>query len=283
MTNAASHDSSPGRTMPRRSRRPAPATVVAFLALFVAISGPALAADTIFSEDIVDGQVKTRDVANDSGPDALTGNDVATNVLTSADFAPNSIPGGFLGSLTGSDFANDSLGPADITGLTGADVDESTLTGVANSVDADTVDGIDSSEVAIARGDNADAGQCDGSLSASPQVCADVTVTFPHGGQALVTGTGSWHRTQEASADAECAIRMLDQDLSRITIGEQGFTQTDGHVENFELPFTLQAVTGFFQFGGTFDFQLVCQRATDGDAGDSDVDSAYISVLVAGS
>jgi hypothetical protein len=43
-------------------RRPSPAMVVAIVALIVALGGTAIAANTIRSDDIVDGQVMTRDL-----------------------------------------------------------------------------------------------------------------------------------------------------------------------------------------------------------------------------
>jgi len=73
------------------------------LALFlVTTSGTAYAlAGTVFSDDIVDGEVTTADVADDDTRRALRGADIQN------------------GSLTGSDFAADSV--------TGARIDESTL------------------------------------------------------------------------------------------------------------------------------------------------------------
>jgi hypothetical protein len=43
-------------------RRPSPAMMVAIVALIVALGGTAIAANTIRSDDIVDGQVMTRDI-----------------------------------------------------------------------------------------------------------------------------------------------------------------------------------------------------------------------------
>ncbi len=82
--------------------------VVGYLALFLfAMSGSAAAldgSDTVFTDDIVDGQVKTADigtgqvrsvdVADDTGPAALTGTDVAADSLTGADVADNDSLGG---------------------------------------------------------------------------------------------------------------------------------------------------------------------------------------------
>jgi hypothetical protein len=58
------------------------ANVCSFLALAIAIStGGAYAADTVFSTDIVDGEVKTPDIASS----AVDSSKVATNSLTAVD------------------------------------------------------------------------------------------------------------------------------------------------------------------------------------------------------
>jgi hypothetical protein len=86
--------------------------VVGYIALFVALGGTgAYAADTVFSTDIVDGEVKTPDLAN-----------VA---VTNGKLAANSVGAGKV--------VDNSLG--------GADVLESSLAKVPN---ADTLDGRDS-------------------------------------------------------------------------------------------------------------------------------------------
>lgn len=88
--------------------------VVAYVALFFAVSGGTAAAlqgsNTVFSDDIVNGQVGTADVANDNTTRALRGADVAAN----------------------------SLG--------GADVNESLLGTVPQAGNADTLDGMNSSD-----------------------------------------------------------------------------------------------------------------------------------------
>jgi hypothetical protein len=93
--------------LPRR--RPSHPTVVSYLALFLALGGTgAYAANTVFSTDIVDGEVKTADLqpggvtsyriangtvgANDLAPDAVTSPDVENFTLTGVDIASASIP-----------------------------------------------------------------------------------------------------------------------------------------------------------------------------------------------
>lgn len=72
--------------------------VVAYLALFVALGGTtAYAADTVFSEDIVDGEVKTADIgasqvqSTDIGGSQVLSADIASSAVTSSDLAANSV------------------------------------------------------------------------------------------------------------------------------------------------------------------------------------------------
>ena len=115
--------------MLRRLRRPLSfANVTSLLALFVALGGTAAyAANTVFSTDIVDGEVKTVDLASP----AVTNNKLAANAVTTGKVAADT--------LGADDLAAGSVGTSEVTdnSLTGADVAESSLVGV----NADTVDG----------------------------------------------------------------------------------------------------------------------------------------------
>ena len=85
----------------RKFGRPSHATVVAYLALFVALGGTgAYAANTIRSSDIVDGEVTSADVANQN----LTGGDIKDNSISSFDIA----------SLVGDDVIDGTLDDRDI-------------------------------------------------------------------------------------------------------------------------------------------------------------------------
>jgi hypothetical protein len=90
--------------LPGRITKHIRSNLIAYVALFFALSGTAAYAShlTVYSSDIVDGQVFSVDVANGS----LTGVDVANSSLTGSDVA--------TGSLTGSDVATDSLSGSDI-------------------------------------------------------------------------------------------------------------------------------------------------------------------------
>ena len=90
-------------------RRPRHATVVAYLALFVATSGTAWSAATVGSRDIErnaiksrhiqDGAVRAADVADDTTPHALTGADIAADSLRSVDLGDDSVEPSELGTL----------------------------------------------------------------------------------------------------------------------------------------------------------------------------------------
>ena len=70
--------------------------IVGYLALFVALGGgTAFAADTVFSEDIVDGQVFTNDISNSNGVRSADVRDdtAAGGGLAAVDLAPGSVAG----------------------------------------------------------------------------------------------------------------------------------------------------------------------------------------------
>jgi uncharacterized protein YjbI with pentapeptide repeats len=153
--------------------------VFAVIGCLAALStGTAYAANTVFSTDIVDGEVKNADIAGNSitsnriypgsvtntdiGADAVDGSKVLNGELTGADVSNSSLTGDDVanstltgidvsnGSLTSSDVLDESLTGADVaaSSLTGADVASSSLTGadIANrSVDADDLDAADRS------------------------------------------------------------------------------------------------------------------------------------------
>ena len=107
----------------KRIARHARANAVAYLALFVALGGTsAYAANTIFSTDIVDGEVKTADLA-DAG---VTRNKIASGAVTLGKVGANAV---------------DSTKVVD-NSLRGDDLLESSLNKVPN---ADKLDGLDSS------------------------------------------------------------------------------------------------------------------------------------------
>jgi hypothetical protein len=109
------------------------ANVASAIALFVAISGGTAVAlsgsNTVFTDDIVDNEVRSADVRNDS---------LSAGGLAAADLRPSSVGT--------SEIATESVDTFDVKNgsLTGADINESLLQTVPN---ADKLDGVDSTEL----------------------------------------------------------------------------------------------------------------------------------------
>ena len=120
--------------------------VIAFIALFFALAGgTAYALDgtnTVFNDDIVDDQVTTADVrddtlafgglyAQDLGPGSVGTSEVANFSLGNGDFLAGSVDSRVLtdNSVTSADVQLSTLQGADVAAntLTGADIDESSL------------------------------------------------------------------------------------------------------------------------------------------------------------
>src|ERR1044072_9199562 len=85
--------------------RPSPAIVISCVALFLALTGSALAIgkNTVRSEQSVDSTVRTLDLRDNAGaagkiaPDAVHTTEIAENGVESADVAPDSLTAGDLG------------------------------------------------------------------------------------------------------------------------------------------------------------------------------------------
>jgi len=114
-----------------RPRRPSTGTVVALIALFVALGGVSYAAATITGADIKNGSITGKDVKNGS----LTGKDVKKGSLTAKQIKSGSLTGKQVkdGSLTGADVKTGSL--------TGTQVKASTLGQVPSAANADRLGG----------------------------------------------------------------------------------------------------------------------------------------------
>jgi len=93
--------------------RPRHGTVVAYLALFVALGGTAYAAATIGSAQVIDDSLRSVDLKDNA---AVLSRDVVNDTVTG-------------GGLAGADVRNNSLTSTDVAGLTGAEVTDNSLTG----------------------------------------------------------------------------------------------------------------------------------------------------------
>lgn len=101
-----------------RSRRPSHATVVAYLALFVALGGTsAYAANTIGSSDVIDESLLSQDVKNgevknaDLGPDAVTSSKLANGSVQNSDLGTDSVTTSKIkaGNVGSSDVADNAI------------------------------------------------------------------------------------------------------------------------------------------------------------------------------
>lgn len=168
--------------------------IVGYLALLVVMSGSASALqghNTVFSDDIVDGQVKAADIKTGAvtSDKIRTGHvrndDIADDAVTETNVAANSIGG--------ENFANNSITGADISGLTGADVNEASLDAVPVATVAGT-------------GRSAQGTSCDPE-SESYVSCASVTVDLPAYGRVLMHGYGTGYTEVDSdSAEGYCAL-----------------------------------------------------------------------------
>lgn len=166
--------------------------VVGYLALFVAMSGSADALqgkNTVFSDDIVNEQVK----ANDIGRNAISSVKIGDGQVSGRDIADSAIDGTKIvdGTLTGSDLTSESglgLASLEIAGLTGNDIIESTLTTVPSARLAGH-------------------GRSDQDVSCDPEssffaLCASVDLTLTSRGRVLIHGYGTGY-AEPGSSDGE--------------------------------------------------------------------------------
>jgi hypothetical protein len=113
-------------TSKSRSFRPSPALVISCIALFVGLTGSALAVgvgkNTVRSPQIVDGTVRATDLRDNAvaagkiAPDAVDSTEIAENGVESSDVAPDSLTANDLGaaSVTSSEVADQSLTANDL-------------------------------------------------------------------------------------------------------------------------------------------------------------------------
>jgi hypothetical protein len=160
----------------RRLSRPSPAMVVACLALFVALSGSAMAAFVVSSNS----QIGPNTIYGANKPSSANDN-IVDSSITAADIKQNSIGTGRIQdkSLLASDLANNTL--------TGAQINEGTLAQVPNS---GALGGIAASDYGqydhstfVAASDCAQVGVWTG--------CAPISVNVPSGHTYLITVTST--------------------------------------------------------------------------------------------
>lgn len=127
-------------TTKNRSFRPSPALVISCVALFLALTGSALAVgiakNSVRSAQIVDGSVRTVDLRDNAvnaakiAPDSVGSEEIAENAVASPEVAPDSLTNQDLGdasvasaevadqSLTAADLGPDSVTAGELAGVT---------------------------------------------------------------------------------------------------------------------------------------------------------------------
>jgi hypothetical protein len=176
---------------------------VGLIALFLVLStGSAYAlagSNTVFSDDIVDGQVTAADI----GSGAVASDEIKNGTIVGGDVANNALGGGRItdGSLAGVDVRDGGLTGADVANdsLTGTDINEATLGGL------DANDGFDST--------------CDPG-STAPIICAEATITLARTMNVLVIATSHFRVFGTALASGNCHLeKNLAVDSSDHSIG----------------------------------------------------------------
>ena len=179
--------------------------MVGYIALFLfAMSGTALALDgsnTVFSDDIVNQEVKTDDLKNgdvgiaDLGIDSVGSPELKDGSVKSAEINDETIVSADVlnGSLTGGDIQDSSVTGADVASgsLDGSDVADNSLTG------NDISDGLRASASGTGGGCNDD--------DANGETCATTNITLGETSKLLVTATGGWH-THGTSGAMSCRL-----------------------------------------------------------------------------
>jgi len=131
------------------TRRPSPALIISLIALFVSLGGTAAAlsgSNTVFTDDIVDNDVRSADVRNDTlSGGGLGAVDLRTGSVGTSEVAANSVAAGDLAassvgtdeaiddSLTGTDILNGSLGATEFAPIAAARATNSADQAIAES------------------------------------------------------------------------------------------------------------------------------------------------------
>ena len=179
--------------------------LVGYVAVFLALGGTAAAlpgSNTVFSDDITNGEVKAPDVANN----AINTTKIAAGQVRNPDLATGAVNGPKVAnlSLTGADVANDSLDTWKVTGLNGSDVADDSLTG------ADVAEGTLSQVPAAAVagiGRSVSGGSCDPEGPDDWQPCASLTLDLPASGRVLVHGYGNGYTESDSDrGKGGCAV-----------------------------------------------------------------------------
>jgi hypothetical protein len=253
--------------------------------LLVLAGGTAYAANTVFSGDIVNGEVKTVDLANravtmaklaldsvDSdtvADDSLGSRDLRNNAavqspdvrnesLSGVDIAPESLTGADIadGSVGSGDVANESLWGADIqdNSLNGVDIQNESLTG--NDVVESTLGQVPAAKIG-GLGRWTGGGTCDPE-SENYVDCAIVTLNLPQPARVLLNGeVSAWTEANASSRAGDCELvsdagRIVPNSKKEIWSFDENGMQTAG----------LTAVTPV-QTAGSHDYAVDCNQSAE--------------------
>lgn len=263
--------------------------VVGYVAIFLfATGGVAYAthpggANTISSDDIINGAVKSADVGNDS----LESQDVRDDTtagggLQGVDLRPGSVGGSEVadGALTAADIADTgSLGTAELNesnlfnddSLTGVDINEAALGKVP---DADTLDGLDASRLrndAVTK-----SAQCL-NLTATPRVCEEVSLNVPvAGGHVYLSAWWRWTGTGTGQDSAFCEIKRGSLSLPGGPLfGQSGNEHNNNNASAIGSLIALDRSSP----AGNQTYSLTCEEI-DGDV--SLIDSRIVAIRLSG-
>jgi hypothetical protein len=205
------------------------------LALFLVLTGgAAYAANTVFSSDIVNGEVKSADIGNNEVQSGDIGNgqvgiaDLGNNSVGSPELVDSSVKTAELdtGAVQSADVLDNGLASADVAdnGLSGDDVDESTLN-------------LDSHFASAKAG----VGGITCTADAGPQECAATQIDLPRPSKLLIVASGQWWTASfnvspaddpdQATATCEIQVDDVSTDSSnamgerRTVAGAQPWTQ----------------------------------------------------------
>ena len=247
------------------------ANVVATLCLVLILSGgAAYAANTVFSTDIVNGEVKSVDLANGAVSNAkladgsVDSDTVADDSLGSRDLRNNAAvqsPDVRNETLTGNDVANEALSGDDIENesLDGRDVVESALGPVPFANVAQTANVANVANVAKVGG----LGRWTGGGSCDPESenyvdCAIVTLNLPQPARVLLNGeVSAWSEANAKSRAGDCELvsdagRIVPNSKIEMWAFEETGMQSAG----------LTAVTGV-QTAGSHDYAVDCNQGAE--------------------
>jgi hypothetical protein len=258
-----------GGNMPRRLRsRLTYANVMSTIAVFLALAtGGAYAANTVFSTDIVDGEVKTADL----GANAVIGTKITDGTVHSAEIGDGQVRNKDLaGDAVGSDKIIDAaVGAVDLAPnavftsnvadntLTGADIAESTLSDVPQ---ADKLDGLTRSDLNTKVLDTVHAGPCNPTSTSYINCGPAAAITLIAPSDVLVMLSGGWFGTGTGPDEGDCRLNIDGLLGQPFPFGQNG-NEHDAGSRPASLTFSFAHQT---LAAGAHSAQLQC-REFDGD------------------